>query len=448
MKIRTKLQLFSSLFLLVLLLIVNVLVCLLFYEQSMEQEKSTLENQAVLLMKNYKTAELLKGDSKLLSPYTPDDGMIRIIDSRLNVLNEASDDDDFKKLPVHFSNDDDFAIVRIDDDFCLTYRLPIPDEDHPRANIEITESLDTFRETMSTLMMIMLGASIVALLLSIIGGRLLSNLLLKPIASMSHTMKDIQESGSFKKIKIEKKSKDELHMMADTFNAMIGQLEKNFTRQQQFLADASHELKTPLTVIESYAKLLKRWGTSDPDIQKEAVDAIYSEAIRMKTLTRQLLYIASEEQEETKLKKESIDLVSFCKKMLQPLRRIHRRTIHIHHEDHELFIRSDPEKLEQVLLILLDNALKYSEKEIDLFVQRAGSGASITVKDYGIGIPENELEAVFDRFYRVDKSRQRKTGGSGLGLSIAKSIVDRLGGTIRVESKEGSWTSFTITLPS
>src|SRR5699024_12112335 len=138
----------------------------------------------------------------------------------------------------------------------------------------------------------------------------------KPILSMIGTMSDIQKSGEYKRIPLQKQSKDELYQMGTTFNAMIEQLEKNYENQEQFIMNESHELKTPLTIIESYSDLLKRRGKERPELVEESLDAIHSEAIRMRELTEQLLFLAKNES-KWQLDFEEIEVIHLVKEIIQ-----------------------------------------------------------------------------------------------------------------------------------
>ncbi|MDR7073571.1 signal transduction histidine kinase [Fictibacillus barbaricus] len=371
--------------------------------------------------------------------------MIRIISPESQVINSAFKETNLKLMKPIFHVKEDFSREIVGNHKVMLYHLPINSDGHFVGSIEIAQNLDTLYDNMTLLMMILLGTTILAILLSFIAGRLLANILLRPISSMSQTMSDIQHSGEFIKIPILSRSKDELTMMTGTFNHMIGQLESNFEKQQQFLEDASHELKTPLTIVDSYTKLLKRWGSKEPAILSEAIDAIHLESQRMKDLINQLLAVAHDNEE---VATEKIQLVPYCEKLIQPFIRSTQRMIMISSSAESISCYTDPPKLEQLLRILIDNAIKYSENEIHICIQKQKNIISITIKDEGVGIPADDLPHVFERFYRIDKSRHRATGGSGLGLSIAKSIAKSLRGTITVESIFGKGTNVQVNLPS
>jgi hypothetical protein len=240
--------------------------------------------------------------------------------------------------------------------------------------------------------------------------------------------------------------KDELGRMALNFNEMNMRLKSMFDTQEQFVANASHELKTPLAVIKSYVRLMERQGKANPDVMEESLETINYETDRMHHLIQQMLTLVSIEKGE---------LFTFSQVALRPLLKqasksialAFDRTITLDMVDQEITIVGDEEKLKQLVYILLDNAQKYSEKAIRLSLRQTETDAVIEVEDYGEGLSKQDQQAIFDRFYRVDKARARETGGTGLGLTIAKAIVDQHEGRIEVDSTLGEGTTFRIFLP-
>jgi two-component system, OmpR family, sensor histidine kinase ArlS len=192
--------------------------------------------------------------------------------------------------------------------------------------------------------------------------------------------------------------------------------------------------------------MLRRWGTIDEKVHRESIEAIYEESKHMRTMTQQLLDLASSQQNE-KLNLESFELVACCEQVAAMISKLHSQKIIVHSAEKESWIEADMAKIKQLLIILIDNALKYSKSSIELKLSLSMDRIEIRVKDYGIGIPQDEIGNVFERFYRVDQSRYRKTGGTGLGLPIAQSIVKEHRGTIRIESEEGSGTEVIVELP-
>ncbi|WHY56477.1 sensor histidine kinase [Peribacillus simplex] len=445
MKIRTKIQTYSSLFLSVMLILLSIIVLIAFLWISVERERDLLEDQASLIEENILTKDLISGDPDVMEPYIPDDGMVRIFDTDGRLIKSFTDEEDLEGLAVKAINEKGYDLAKADGEYVMTYRYPYPDEGKKLGMIEVTRPQETLLDNLSTLALVLGGASLFVILLSILAGKWLANLILKPISIMSGTMKDIEKSGEFKRIPLSDQSKDELQVMGVAFNRMIERLERNYNQQQQFLSDASHELKTPITVIESYSSLLKRWGMKDEAIQEEAVEAIHHEAIRMKKLTEHLLQSASQTEPSADLEGK-IELISFCEGIAQTFRRTGNREITIESEFKEISAMTISSKLEQVIVILLDNAMKYSESSIQIMIKRKADEIFIGVKDHGAGISPEHLPHVFERFYRVDSSRARKTGGNGLGLSIARSLVESFDGKLEIQSEVGEGTLVTITL--
>ncbi|MDP1416958.1 ATP-binding protein [Peribacillus simplex] len=445
MKIRTKIQSYSSLFLSVMLILLSIIVLIAFLWISVERERDLLEDQASLIEESILTKDLISGDSDLMEPYIPDDGMVRIFDTDGRLVKTFTDEEDLKGLAVKAINENGYDFTKADGEYVLTYRYLYPDEGKKLGMIEVTQPQDTLLDNLSTLALVLGGASLFVILLSILAGKWLANLILKPISIMSGTMKDIEKSGEFKRIPLSDHSKDELQVMGVAFNRMIERLERNYNQQQQFLSDASHELKTPITVIESYSSLLKRWGMKDEAIQEEAVEAIHHEAVRMKKLTEHLLQSASRTEPSADVEGE-IELISFCEGIAQTFRRTGNREITIESEFKEIYAMAISSKLEQVIVILLDNAMKYSESSIQIMIKRQSDEIHIGVKDHGTGISPEHLPHVFERFYRVDSSRARKTGGNGLGLSIARTLVESFDGKLEIQSEAGEGTLVTLIL--
>lgn len=258
-------------------------------------------------------------------------------------------------------------------------------------------------------------------------------------------MEEIQSSGSFKQISLDLRKKDELYQLGTTFNKMITLLKTQFERQQQFVSDASHELKTPLTVIESYANMLKRWGKKREDVLEEAVEAIHSESIRMKELTNQMLELASEDS-QLNLESETIDLAAIAVESAKNMEMAYKRTITITGARENVLIKGDKHKIKQLLFIFLDNAVKYSKDTITINLSKTDT-IRCEVIDNGPGMAKEDIDHIFERFYRVDKARSRETGGAGLGLSIAQKIVKAHAGEIQVESKVGEGTKMICIFP-
>lgn len=243
----------------------------------------------------------------------------------------------------------------------------------------------------------------------------------------------------------------ELRSLAQAINAMLERVDQAYSVQMRFVSDASHELRTPIAVIQGYANLLDRWGKSDPEALEESITAIRDEAESMERLVEQLLFLARGDNDSQPVKLEWLDLTNLAGEVLREETMIHpERAILPRWQSGDVVpVLADPCLIKQLMRILLDNSLKYSPEDsrVYLRVTQSQGHARVTVQDEGMGIAPEALPHIFERFYRTDRSRARKTGGTGLGLSIAKWIVDRHGGWFEVVSRMEVGTRITFVLP-
>lgn len=243
----------------------------------------------------------------------------------------------------------------------------------------------------------------------------------------------------------------ELKTLAQAINAMLDRINKAYSAQMRFVSDASHELRTPIAVIQGYAALLDRWGKDDPEALQESINAIRSEAKSMENLVEQLLFLARGDNDTQPVKRTHFDLTALAGEVLREEEMIHEDRLFLPRWGEEpVPVYADQGLIKQVMRILMDNSVKYSapDSRIYLRVMVLDGHARVTVQDEGMGISPEGIPHIFDRFYRTDQSRDRKTGGTGLGLSIAKWIVDRHGGWFEVVSREGVGTRISFLLPA
>ena len=269
------------------------------------------------------------------------------------------------------------------------------------------------------------------------------------VAKAVHTLNAIDEAKLDIRISIDDAS-PELQGLASAINAMLARLDAAYRSQTRFVSDASHELRTPIAVIQGYANLLDRWGKEDPQTLQESISAIKIEADHMKELVEQLLFLARSDSQTVILHKEAINLSALLEAVVSETRMIDPNHQISGSVQGDLSTFADEPLLKQAIRIFMDNSIKYSpaDTEIKLSAWAEDKKAMISITDQGIGIPEEALPHVFDRFFRTDESRTRETGGTGLGLSIAKWIIDAHGGQLTVLSREGIGTRFSLTLPT
>jgi heavy metal sensor kinase len=240
----------------------------------------------------------------------------------------------------------------------------------------------------------------------------------------------------------------EVKDLAQTFNLMLLRLSQSWEQQRQFVSNVSHELRTPLTVVLGYLQSLLRRSTNLTGYQTEALETAASEADRTVRMLQDLLDLARADSGYATYRRDPVLLNELVAEVAGMAERFSHRTIAIAAPEPVRAI-ADADRLKQVLINLIDNAVKYSppEQPIELRIQALGQRAQLQVGDRGVGIPLADQSRIFDRFYRVDESRSRDTGGHGLGLAIVKTLVEGMGGKITVQSELGNGTTFSILLP-
>ncbi len=293
------------------------------------------------------------------------------------------------------------------------------------------------------------------LLLDILGiacafliGQYISRRMLKPVGAIRAAAERISIEDLSQRIPTEGPD-DEMKELTITFNSMIDRLETAFQRQNQFISDASHELRTPISVIQGYANLINRWGKSDPAVLQESIDSILTETDHMSALIRQLLFLAKGDQRRMHTQKTVISLGDVASEFLRELELLEADRRIVFEAEADVEIYGDYDLVKQLLWIHGENAVKYSKDgdEIGIRVWKDKKYGYVSIRDQGIGIAEEDLPKIFDRFYRVDKSRNKEISGTGLGLAIAHWIADSHDGEILVESKMDEGTVFTDRFP-
>ncbi len=303
----------------------------------------------------------------------------------------------------------------------------------------------TFARTRNALLVIFLIAIVCVVALSV----LLAARAIAPIKELARAMRELGSDRLDRRLRW-KHRHDELGALAETLDDLIARLQEAFARERQFISDASHELKTPLTVINANAQMLRRWGDADQRIRAESLDAIARESGSLASLLNGMLTLAKAGSGETIAKKPvAIDptVMEVVEQAQARAAEKHLRLV-MHASGDGAFVLGDAHLLHQAVQNLLDNAMKFTDLgEIEVTVQSSASEVCIEVRDTGPGIDEREVPLLFERFYRTDKSRDRAIPGTGLGLAIVRSIARVHDGTIAVESPKGGGALFRIRLP-
>lgn len=312
--------------------------------------------------------------------------------------------------------------------------------------IQVGQSLQEMDQILRFTAYLLAVSSVITVCVAAVIGFLLASSALRPIDQMTRAALEISRTSNLQQ-RLEVISQDELGRLAETFNEMLERLEVLFRTQERFVADVSHELRTPLTTIQGNVDLLQRGAAQDPEARQEALEIIAEETGRMARLASDLLLLAQADA-GIKLDLKPVELDTLLLEVYRQGRlMVDGQEIKLGHED-QAIVLGDADRLRQLLLNLVDNAVKYTPAggEIVLMLYREPEWTRVSVEDSGIGIPAKDLPHIFDRFYRVEESRSKGKTGTGLGLSIARWVAEAHGGNLTVESQEGEGTTFTLWL--
>ncbi len=273
--------------------------------------------------------------------------------------------------------------------------------------------------------------------------------LLEPIRVMSATANRLTVNNLHSERLNVEGTKNELKDLANVINAMLDRIETSYESQKQFVSDASHELRTPIAVIQGYINMLNRWGSSNEEVLQESIEAIQNEARSMQDLVEKLLYLSRHDKKTLKLTKKRFNIRPLIEDMVKETRLVAGNRIVSNPIMEDVIVYGDKQALKQALRIFIDNAVKYTKEgaEITILCQKVNGDCVITVSDTGIGMTRNDIDHIFNRFYRSDHVRNQNISGHGLGLSLAKIIILAHTGKIKVRSQFKKGSSFIITIP-
>lgn len=290
-------------------------------------------------------------------------------------------------------------------------------------------------------------ASFLGMLLSIAVGSYMSHESFKPISNMRKAVDSISADNLSNRILVPTTG-DELTDLGNTFNSLLDRMETAYNRQSKFVSDASHELRTPLTVIKGYSDMLGRWGKTDPEILDEAIGAIKAETQNMNNLVENLLFIAKGENLKLNFVPERFNLLELVEEVsTETVMNVSDKKVEFGGESFEIV--ADRKMMKQMLRVFIENSVKFTSPGgvIQTTLYKVGNNGVIKIRDNGDGIAPEDIKRVFERFFVADKARTKDKSGSGLGLSIAKWIIDVHQGSVELASSVGEFTEFTVTLP-
>ena len=320
------------------------------------------------------------------------------------------------------------------------------DIDNQNYNIQIIRENDMFQDFIETSLPILIVSFLLGILLSVIGSVFLSRKFVNRLKILTSTINEIRENGIDKRAEISEVN-DEIDKVNVVFNSMMNELEEAFNEQSRFVSDASHELKTPLTALQGHLSMLKRWGKNDKDRLEKSLDICLKEIERLKKLVNDMLFLSKVEKTEINLEElEEINPSLIINDVIEQFSILNSNVNYKVNIQEGLKVKIDANDLKQLLIIFIDNSIKYNNKDkikIHIALVEENNRIKLEVRDNGIGIPSEEINNVMKRFYKVDKSRVNNNS-FGIGLSIAKRIINNYKAKINIESQIDKCTAIKV----
>ncbi|MGD1895401.1 MAG: ATP-binding protein [Phormidesmis sp.] len=351
-----------------------------------------------------------------------------------------------KKLMTEVAYRPGLEVFELQNRHLVTCSSQLKIDDQVIGQLYVVDDITEDHESLNRITRTLALSSLLAICVGAIATSLYIRRSLHPIRKMSRLAGDIS-ANNLADTRLEfDKAPTEVQELAQTCNMMISRLSAAWDQQRRFVSDVSHELRTPLTLVHGYLQSPLRRSSNLTDPQKEGLEIAASEANRTIRLLQDLLDLARADGGHMRFNIEREPLQEVVKEVLETCNYVSGR---IQPELTPVTALADRSRLKQVLINLIDNALKYSpdDRPIIVKLKPVGNYAYIEIKDKGRGIPLSDLTKIFDPFFRVDEDRSRATGGTGLGLSIVKTLVEGMNGTLKVQSKLGEGSVFTVALP-
>ena len=319
-------------------------------------------------------------------------------------------------------------------------------QQRPLGLLTIVVSLQESDRVMKRLILFWLMALGVGLLLTPLLVHLFALRVLRPLVALSTQIEVMVSTETLQQLETESLPDDPIGQLARVFNTLLTRIRDLLERQQRFISDASHELRSPLTAIQGHAELLLKRGASHPELLSEGLSIIRDEAIRLSTLVGDLLLLIRSGQARVRLQR--IELHLLLREIIEARTLLHPHLSLLTRVD-SYYIEGEKSSLQRVFINLIDNALRYSppQSTVHVSLQAVGAYVCVAIQDQGPGIPADKLPHIFERFYRVEADRNRSQGGTGLGLAIAAEVVQWHQGRIEVSSKAGQGCCFSVFLP-
>lgn len=450
MSLRLRLSITYSALVGVVLLLFGFLVFSIVSQVLLEQIDSRLSQSANQIIERLRVSANNQFDIRQLSAYQPTENLLfqvwdtdrRLQFSRPVGLTSPLDEAGVRLGQVFFSSQSINGVrVRV-------LSVPLRTNRGPVGYLQVGLSLALVEITQNTLATVLIALTITLMIVVLVTTWALTGEALAQLETVTQVATQITQADDLsRRIPVAATAEDEVSRLIRAFNQTLERLEKLFATQRRFLADVSHELRTPLTVIKGEVGLMRLTN----ELDEESLHSIEKEVDRLSRLVGDLLLLAQAESGQLPLELKPVELDTILLEVIQQMQVLASGKVNLRLEEiDQVMVIGDRDRLKQVILNLVSNAVNYTPAggEVRLWLAKIDSWTCLKVEDTGPGIPPEDLPYIFDRFYRGDPSRKRtESSGFGLGLSIAKWIVDRHGGHIEVESQVGKGTRFSVWLP-
>ena len=447
MKKRKRLPIFLEFSIISSIIIVSI-ICVYSVVQLISMNMLTIEFEEEQIEKRYEELSYILSnielkDNTLNDIIKDDDEIIRIYQD--NYIKYKSKNDIWDKIPLSTNEELKVNFRYIDWDLyvVLDGKIEIDNKDY---RIQIVHGDTIFDEIMENYFQTLLISLFIGIILSIIGAIYLSKRFVGRLKNLSNTINEVKENGIKYRVEISN-TNDEFDKVNILFNDMLDEVEEAFNEQSRFVSDASHELRTPLTALQGHLRMIKRWGKNDKERLEKSLDICISETERLTKIVGDLLTLSRCDNEIINLSEiEKIQAKQIILQIIEHYKILNNTTKFKLIMDENLMLKIKQDHLKQILIIFIDNAIKYNDKDecvIDINIFEKNENILFNIRDNGKGIPKDEIPYILNRFYKVDKSR-KNNNSFGLGLSIADKIISLYGGRIKIYSEEGIYTEIVL----
>ena len=447
MKKRKRLPIFLEFSIISSIIIVSI-ICVYSVVQLISMNMRTIEYEEEQIEKRYQELSYILSnielkDNTLNDIIKDDDEIIRIYQD--NYIKYKSKNDIWDKIPLSTNEELKVNFRYIDWDLyvVLDGKIEIDNKDY---RIQIVHGDTIFDEIMENYFQTLLISLFIGIILSIIGAIYLSKRFVGRLKNLSNTINEVKENGIKYRVEISN-TNDEFDKVNILFNDMLDEVEEAFNEQSRFVSDASHELRTPLTALQGHLRMIKRWGKNDKERLEKSLDICISETERLTKIVGDLLTLSRCDNEIINLSEiEKIQAKQIILQIIEHYKILNNTIKFKLIMDENLMLKIKQDHLKQILIIFIDNAIKYNDKDecvIDINIFEKNENILFNIRDNGKGIPKDEIPYILNRFYKVDKSR-KNNNSFGLGLSIADKIISLYGGRIKIYSEEGIYTELVL----